>query len=100
MTRELDLARLLADGYCENDLTWIPAGAAVDVELVYLKGQDEAEEMRKALDRAQDGQWLIKASAVERRIRAMPGCESVSLADLPLPSFVAKAYGSRDRSPR
>jgi hypothetical protein len=93
--RDDELTRLLAEGYTLDDLTWIPAGSGVSLELVYLKGQDEAVEMRKALDRAQEGQWVIKSSAVERLIRAMPGCENYSIADQKLPSFTARAYGSR-----
>jgi hypothetical protein len=93
--REDELAELLAQGYALDDLTWTPAGSPVSLELVYLKGQDEADELRKALDKAQDGQWTIKASAVERLIRSLPGCENYSIADQVLPAFTARAHGSR-----
>src|SRR5271170_2057307 len=96
--KDEDLAKLLADGWAPDDLVWVAPGSGVDIELTYLKGQNEAQEMRKALDKAQDGQWLIRLSAVERRIRAMPGCENFSIIDAmtaPLPPFAAKAYGSR-----
>ena len=71
--KEDELAKLLADGWLLEDLTWTPPGAAVNVELVYLRGQDANEELRKALDKAQEGQWTIKAAAVERHIRGSRG---------------------------
>jgi hypothetical protein len=96
MTRKEEACeRLFAAGYLPEDLTWVPEGSAVGVELTYLRGQDAVEELRKALDLAQSGQWVIKATAVERRIRSMPGCENYTLDDNPLPTYAAKAYGSR-----
>ena len=85
MTREEQLAKLLADGWEEADLRWIPVGSAVDMKLLFLKGQDATQELNKALDRTQAGQWVIKSSAVERRIRTMPGCEKNSTFDQKTP---------------
>jgi hypothetical protein len=93
--KEAERLKLLAAGWASEDLTWTTPGSAVAVELIYLRGQDKSKELRKAIDRMQAGQWLIKASAVERRIRAMRGCENFSIAKWSLPSFLAKVFGSR-----
>jgi hypothetical protein len=62
--KEAERFKLLADGWEPEDLTWTPPGAAIAVELVYLRGQDEAEELRKALDRAQADQEKLLALAL------------------------------------
>lgn len=90
MTKDEQLAALLAEGWASNDLVWMEPGSPVSVELVYVKGQDAAEELRKALD-----QWLVRAEAVERRIRAIPGCEKYSLKRLDIPECCEVVRGSR-----
>lgn len=95
MTKDEQLAALLAEGWALNDLVWMEPGSPVSVELVYVKGQDAAEELRKALDQAQAGQWLVRAEAVERRIRAIPGCEKYSLKRLDIPECCEVVRGSR-----
>lgn len=99
MSKEEIRAKLLAEGFEPDDLVWIPAGAPVAVELAYLHSQDESEELRKALDRLQ-GSWVVKAGAVERKIRAMPGCENFSIAKAmeELPPFIGIVHGSRGGS--
>jgi hypothetical protein len=82
VTREEQLAALLAEGWAEEDLTWISRESAVSIELAYVRGQDGREELRKALALARAGQYVVKAEAVERRIRAMPGCENYRLEPL------------------
>jgi hypothetical protein len=95
VTKDEQLAALLAEGWALNDLVWMESGSPVSVELVYVKGQDAVEELRKALDQAQAGQWLVKAEAVERRIRTIPGCEKYSLKRLDIPECCEVVRGSR-----
>ncbi len=91
--KEAEYTKLIADGWRPEDLTWIPVASPVSVELIHMVGEDATLELRKALDRAQSGQWVIEAGAVMRRVSAIAG-RKLSLFDL-LPPFVARVFGSR-----
>jgi hypothetical protein len=97
--KETELARLLALGYEEHELTWVPEGSPVSVDLVFMHGQDAGHELNMALDKMQSGQWVISHAGVERVIRLMPGCEGYSVKDalkgLRSSPFLRSITGSR-----
>jgi hypothetical protein len=94
--KEAKLAELLAEGWREEDLRWSSPGSAVAIHLTYLAGQDGAKELEKALSEAQEGQWLIKGEALDRKIREISGRSAADLIrDISNQSFLRMVFGAR-----
>lgn len=77
--KERQFAELLANGYRLDDLTWIGPSDPVRIDLKYASWESPEKAAQEELERHRNGTWIIKASAVERKIREMPGCENYSI---------------------
>ena len=97
--KEAEYTRLIAEGYEPSELRWIPTGSPAALELVFVHGQNPDVEMKKAIDKAQAGQWVISKAGVERVIRKVPGCGTYSVDETLKPllesPFFGVAHGAR-----
>jgi hypothetical protein len=92
MTKEEQLAKLLADGYSLEDLTWIGPNDPHVMQLFYGAWENANEAARQEMERHKNGQWVIKVAAVERKIREMPGCENYSFKNHQWPEWVRSLF--------
>lgn len=88
MTKEEQLAKLLADGYLLEDLTWIGPRDPVCMQLLHGSWENPSEVARQEMERHKHGQWVIKVAAVERRIRESTNNPSYSIKSTRWPSWM------------